>query len=110
MTSPDDTPTIASPRKRKPRAPRLPEPLEAPNSAARTIGQLEGRVLSIEDRLDRSEAATAARLTIIEKKLDNIAATLSRRMGGLQLAHWIAAGILAAIGVIASHLWPGKST
>jgi hypothetical protein len=109
MTPPDIEPTIAAPRKRKPSSARIPEPPDAQDSTARAIGQLEGRVLSIEDRLDRSDAATTARLTTIEKKLDNIAAALSRRMGGLQLAHWIASGTLAAIGIAVSHLWPGKS-
>lgn len=75
----------------------------------RFIGQLEGRVLGIEDRLDRSDAATTARLTTIENKLDSIATTISHGMGGLQLAHWIAGGCLAALGFVASHFWPGKS-
>jgi len=78
-------------------------------AAPRLIGQLEGRVVALEDRLDRGELTTAARLENIELKLDKLATTLSQGMGGLQLAHWIGGAMLALFGFFASHLWPGKS-
>ncbi len=80
-----------------------------PDHAPRIIGQLEGRVVAIEDRLDRSDLTTAARLETIELKLDKLANTLSQGMGGLQLAHWVGGALLAALGFFVSHLWPGKN-
>lgn len=78
-------------------------------AAPRLIGQLEGRVVALEDRMDRGEIITAARLENIELKLDKLTSTLSQGMGGLQLAHWIGGAILALLGFVASHLWPGRS-
>jgi hypothetical protein len=79
------------------------------DTAPRLIGQLEGRVVALEDRMDRNEITAAARLETIEMKLDRLASTLSQGMGGLQLAHWIGGALLAALGFFASHLWPGKN-
>ncbi len=77
--------------------------------APRLIGQLEGRVVALEDRMDRNELTAAARLEAIEVKLDKLTSTLSQGMGGLQLAHWIGGALLTLLGYFASHLWPGKS-
>jgi hypothetical protein len=74
----------------------------------RLIGQLEGRVVALEDRMDRNDITAAARLETIELKLDKLTQTLSQGMGGLQVAHWIGGALLAVMGFFASHFWPGK--
>jgi hypothetical protein len=78
-------------------------------AAPRLFGQLEGRVVALENRMDRTEITTAARLENIEIKLDKLASTISQGMGGLQLAHWIGGALLAFLGFIASHFWSGKN-
>jgi hypothetical protein len=78
------------------------------DTAPRLIGQLEGRVVALEDRMDRNDITAAARLETIELKLDKLTNTLSQGMGGLHLAHWIGGALLALLGFVASHLWPGK--
>jgi hypothetical protein len=79
------------------------------DQAPRIIGQLEGRVVAIENRIDRTDIATTARLTIIDNKIDTLTSTISHGLGAMHLAHWLGGACLAAIGFVVSHLWPGKS-
>jgi hypothetical protein len=69
------------------------------------LGRLEGRLDSLEDRMTRSEDATAARLATIEHKLDLLTGTLAQGLGGMRVAHWIGGAMLAASGFLASHFW-----
>jgi hypothetical protein len=76
-----------------------------PDTTALLLGRLEGRLQALEERMDRYEMSTAAHLNAIDAKLDALAATLAQGLGGMRVAHWIGAAILAVSGYIASHLW-----
>ncbi len=67
------------------------------------LGRLEGRIVALEDRMDRQEAMTSVRLTAIETKLDHIGNALAQGLGGMRLIHWIAGAVLACAGFFASH-------
>lgn len=45
------------------------------------VGQLDGRLTSLEDRADRFEGVVSGSLTTINGKLDNLASSLSVKMG-----------------------------
>lgn len=82
------------------------EPSDRPETTALLLGRLEGRLLAVEDRMDRYEAASAARLAIIEAKLDAVATSLAQGLGGVRVFHWIGGAILAGLGFVLNHLWP----
>jgi hypothetical protein len=67
------------------------------------LGRFEGRIIALEDRMDRHEAVNSVRLTAIETKLDHISNTLAQGLGGMRLIHWIAGAALACAGFFASH-------
>ena len=71
----------------------------------RLLGQLEGRVTALEDRMDRTDTAISARLTSIEIKLDAVRTTLAQAVGGLRATH-LALGLMFAIaGGLAARVW-----
>lgn len=77
-------------------------------SPDRALGRLEGRVVSLEDRVTRNEGTTDTRLTSIEDKLDQVADAIARGYGGLKTAHWTAGiAVMIALALLA-HFWPAK--
>ena len=82
------------------------EGLTAP--PVRVLGQLEGRMSALEDRMTRHEASIAAKLVSIEGKLDNVCTALAQGLGGMKVFHWLAGLGLATVGFLASHFWQGK--
>ena len=71
---------------------------------SRSLGRLEAKVAAIEDRLERHEQNSTARMVAIEQKLDGMANTLAQSMGAVKLVHWVAGAAVAGIGFVLSVL------
>ncbi len=74
------------------------------DEAGRVLGRLEATVAAIEDRLERHEANSTARMAAIELKLDGVANALAQSLGAVKVVHWLSGAAVAGLGVVVSWL------
>lgn len=82
-----------------------PNRLAPDGDAARVLGRLEATVVAIEDRIERLEVTSAARMSAIEQKLDGVVNARAQSLGAMKLMHWIGGGLLAVAGFLANNLF-----
>ncbi len=74
------------------------------DEAGRVLGRLEATVAGIENRLERHEANSTARMAAIELKLDAVANALAQSMGAVKVVHWLSGAAVAGLGFAVSWL------
>lgn len=76
---------------------------------ALALGELKGRVRSLEERMTRSETVDTAWRNTVDSTLHDINSNLSQSLGMLHAVKWITVPIIGLLGWLASHLvWPWK--
>ncbi|MDE2197897.1 MAG: hypothetical protein KGJ41_02655 [Rhodospirillales bacterium] len=76
----------------------------AEGETARSLGRLEANVAAIESRLERLDVSAAARMSVIELKLDGVTNALAQSMGAMKLVHWAGGALFAALGYFANSI------
>ena len=85
------------------------EPNDEALVQALALGELKGRVRSLEERMTRSETIDTAWRTTVDATLHDINSNLSQSLGMLHVVKWITVPVIALCGWLASHLvWPWK--
>ena len=91
----------------KPAPPAVKEPPKV--LSEREVGQLEGRLGSLESRVDRESIATARLLAELSAGQTEIKELLAERNGAMALTNKIGAAVLALggalVGGLATHSW-----
>ena len=75
-------------------------------ASARDLGRLEGRVESLEARLDRTDAEAAKRWDEVDAKLSRILTRIDGWSGAQRVIVLFSSSILGVIGWLLAQWWP----
>lgn len=74
--------------------------LSEPNGLDFRVGQLDGRVSTMESRMDRYEIEMRARLISMDLKLDSLISSRAERNGILRFQVWIIGLFVTILGLV----------
>lgn len=69
------------------------------------VGRLEGRVVSLESRMDRHENFMSAEMKDVNIKLDRLIREIASHFGVYRFGAWALVILVMIAGIIASHYW-----